>query len=137
MSDQKFYSTGRGGAGNIGHGSTPSEPTYAEEGTSVPKIKQEVFTTGRGGAGNMRSNTDAEVARKLQDVDGPAGPVEPENPTLSSAAVGRGGYGNVMATREAANAEKQSFVERVKGLFGKSEESPSSNSNQAGPSSSN
>lgn len=112
-----FYSTGRGGAGNIGQGTRPQEPTYAEEGSAVPQIKTEVYTTGRGGAGNMRSNDDPEVARKLQDVDGPAGRVAPENPTMSSASVGRGGYGNVLATREAAEAEKQSFISRVKGIF--------------------
>lgn len=121
----KFYSTGRGGAGNIGQGNTPHEPTFAEEGAAVPEIKTERYTTGRGGAGNMRSNDDAAVARRLQDVDGPAGKVPYENPTVSGASVGRGGYGNVLATREAQEAEKQSFISRVKGIFSGSSRAPS------------
>lgn len=131
MSDSsKFYSTGRGGAGNFGQGSRPSEPTYAEEGSAVPQIKTDKFTTGRGGAGNMRSNNDAEVARHLQDVDGPAGYVPSENPTVSSASVGRGGYGNVIATQEAVEAEKQSFIQRVKGLFTSAPPSATPSSNK-------
>lgn len=174
-----FYSTGRGGAGNIAHGSVSHEPTFAAEGSDVPEIRQDVYTTGRGGAGNMRPNTDPELTRIRQDVDvrpgtpkspyllpsrsregrsrsrtptrafspfrssrspapahSPARPahspapaahasagsavdnsIPHENPTFSETSVGRGGYGNVKATKEAAAAEKQSFVDRVKGIF--------------------
>jgi hypothetical protein len=121
MSEQEFYSTGRGGAGNISQGKKPTEPTYVEEGAIVPELKQQVYTTGRGGAGNMRQNDDKEIARKLQDVEGPIGRVSAENPSFSGVSVGRGGYGNVMATKEAQDAEKQSFIQRVKGFFGSSE----------------
>lgn len=124
MSDQEFYSTGRGGAGNISHGKKPSEPTYVEEGAIVPELKQQIYTTGRGGAGNMRLNDDKEITRKLQDVEGPVGRVSAENPSFSGVSVGRGGYGNVMATKEAQDAEKQSFLQRVKAFFGSSESTP-------------
>lgn len=125
MSSEKFYSTGRGGAGNISHGDRPQEPTFAEEGAAVPQLRSERYTTGRGGAGNIRNNDDAQVARRLQDVDGPAGSVSPENPTLNGASVGRGGYGNVIATQQAQEEEKQSFISRVKGLFTGSSRAPS------------
>ncbi|KAF5096781.1 hypothetical protein D0Z03_001553 [Geotrichum reessii] len=135
MSEQEFFSTGRGGAGNIGIGKKPTEPTYVEEGAIVPELKQETYTTGRGGAGNMRQNDDKEIARKLQDVEGPIGRVSAENPSFSGVSVGRGGYGNVMATKEAQDAEKQSFVQRVKGLFSSGDSTPKTS--EASPSSSN
>lgn len=130
--EDQFYSTGRGGAGNIGRGNKQQEPTFAAEGSNTPQLTTTVYTTGRGGAGNMRVNDDPELARKLQDLND-AAPINPhaaqhadpnhssavpaENPTFANHAVGRGGYGNVIATQHAAAAEKQTFVDRVKGIF--------------------
>lgn len=55
---------GRGGAGNIGYTATEVDPTDLQ----TPTLKGEVYTTGRGGTGNMAKNTDAEEARRAQDV---------------------------------------------------------------------
>ena len=34
----------------------------------TPTLKNDFYTTGRGGTGNMAKNTDAEDARRAQDV---------------------------------------------------------------------
>lgn len=55
---------GRGGAGNVGYTPTEIDPATLE----TPHLKSEIYTTGRGGTGNMARNTDAEEARRAQDV---------------------------------------------------------------------
>jgi hypothetical protein len=59
-------SHGRGGAGNIGTSPSDLDPVTLE----TPTLKGEMYTTGRGGSGNMARNTDAEAARRAQDVVG-------------------------------------------------------------------
>jgi hypothetical protein len=59
-------SHGRGGAGNISTSPSDLDPNTLE----TPTLKGEMYTTGRGGSGNMARNTDAEAARKAQDVVG-------------------------------------------------------------------
>jgi hypothetical protein len=106
-----YFSTGRGGAGNIAKGRSTPEPQEGEPGDDYPKITQEVYTTGRGGAGNMRQNTDEEKTRMAQDVDQDDRIIEPSR---SNPSFGRGGYGNVQAARE---AEKQTLLQRAMQLF--------------------
>lgn len=60
------YSHGRGGVGNMGYAANDVDPFALE----TPHLKGEVYTTGRGGTGNMAKNTDAEEARRAQDVVG-------------------------------------------------------------------
>lgn len=112
--DNKFYSTGRGGAGNIGFGSPDLSPQLVPEEQVIHPLNQKVFTTGRGGAGNMRSNDDPELTRKIQDEVKPAPEVDPEAPTMGAISIGRGGFGNVKATQRAETEQKKSILDRMK-----------------------
>ncbi|KAI3403289.2 hypothetical protein KGF56_003877 [Candida oxycetoniae] len=97
-----YYSTGRGGAGNIR--STDSEqlsPKLIPQGSNTPHLTTSKISTGRGGFGNMVENTDPQLTRKLQDVDGEE--LNERSPELQamnsnrSFSVGRGGFGNVIS----------------------------------------
>lgn len=103
MSD-RYYSTGRGGAGNLQHG----KPVDHEE-QSIPHLTQKVFTTGRGGAGNMASNSSPQVSRTLQDVE------DLDLAPIASPTIGRGGYGNVRAGQQAS----ANLFSKAKNLFKK------------------
>ncbi|PVH76908.1 hypothetical protein DL98DRAFT_279818 [Cadophora sp. DSE1049] len=92
-------SHGRGGAGNIGVSSTDNEPVNLE----TPTIKSEMYTTGRGGSGNMAKNTDAQEARRAQDVV-----ATPRRESGNTTHVGRGGAANVFkpSAADMENAKK-------------------------------
>lgn len=111
---EKFYSTGRGGAGNIGFGSPSLEPKMVPSEEVIHPLSQEVFTTGRGGAGNMARHVDKETTQKIQDEVHPSIQTDPTKPTMSNMSIGRGGFGNVRATREAVEEEKKSIFEKMK-----------------------
>lgn len=64
---QKFASTGRGGAGNISDAA--NSPKIEPKDLETPTLKHTVVTTGRGGSGNMRTNKDPAETRALQDVE--------------------------------------------------------------------
>ncbi|WPK23853.1 hypothetical protein PUMCH_001103 [Australozyma saopauloensis] len=93
-----YYSTGRGGAGNILSSTEAPSPQMVPQGSNTPKLTTSKITTGRGGYGNMVNNDSPELARKLQDVDG-----QQKKPDLYAVAsnksftVGRGGFGNVVS----------------------------------------
>jgi hypothetical protein len=97
-----YYSTGRGGAGNIKTGGEIPSPILAPQGSNTPVLSTPMVTTGRGGYGNMVSNDDPALTRKLQDVDGLH--------NLQSVAsnksflVGRGGFGNVISQTKSTNS---------------------------------
>lgn len=91
---KKYYSTGRGGAGNMFSGEQLPLPHIVSQGENFPKLSTAKVTTGRGGWGNMIDNTDPEITRKLQDVDGP--PPDLHAMVLNKLiSVGRGGFGNI------------------------------------------
>lgn len=112
---EKYYSTGRGGAGNIAHGMKTPQPTESSIGRGTPHLnkKQEYYTTGRGGLGNMRKNTDEKETRRAQDVDDNPSYTTDPFPTASNKSIGRGGWGNV----NAAKKERESLLARAKKLF--------------------
>lgn len=129
----KFVSTGRGGAGNIGaiskdfDLSSPRLTPHEENDQHIHNLNsQKVFTTGRGGAGNMQTSSpsvslsDAEI--KTQQIQ--EAPLNPTNsntnsggnalePTYSGS-IGRGGFGNVKATKNARSQDKKSILDRMK-----------------------
>lgn len=117
--ENKFFSTGRGGAGNMGFGSPDLSPTLIPEDKNVHPLHQEVFTTGRGGAGNMRSAEDEKLVQKIQDEVKPAQELDPTKPTMHNASIGRGGFGNVRATMDAEETEKTSILQRMKDALSK------------------
>lgn len=91
MSDE-YYSTGRGGAGNVHQGKPPNVQEN-RMGATTPHLTSEYYTTGRGGAGNIKKNDREGVeARIAQDVDDPLNGI---SPSMSNRSVGRGGYGNL------------------------------------------
>lgn len=110
---EQYFSTGRGGAGNILRSSKSPEPQEVKPGEVTPHIKQQVYTTGRGGLGNMRSNKNDEETRQAQDVDEQSRFDNSPEPTYSNSSIGRGGYGNVRATKK----ENNKLFEKAKNLF--------------------
>lgn len=139
-SDKKvYYSTGRGGSGNIKASSEIPSPKLVPQGSNTPKLTTSKITTGRGGYGNMVDNSDPNLTRKLQDVDGR----KTENELYAVASnksfsVGRGGFGNVVSkTRsngsshglnpnnlytvvshgDKKESKKEGFMLKVKGFF--------------------
>ena len=98
-SDKKiYYSTGRGGSGNIKSSNERPTPKLVPPGSNTPKLTTSKITTGRGGYGNMVDNSDPNLTRKLQDVDGR----KMENDLYAVASnksfsIGRGGFGNVVS----------------------------------------
>lgn len=114
--DKKFYyATGRGGAGNIKSSDTIPSPKLVPQGSNTPQLHGDKITTGRGGYGNMFKNSDPELTRKLQDVEGSSKKkVENELHQVSSNksfSVGRGGFGNVISntkSRSSQNSGKSS-----------------------------
>ncbi|ODV68760.1 hypothetical protein HYPBUDRAFT_152089 [Hyphopichia burtonii NRRL Y-1933] len=110
--DKKFYySTGRGGAGNIHSSSSIPSPKLVPQGSNTPQLHTKNVSTGRGGYGNMLKNDNPELTRKLQDVDGPPS-VAKENELYAVASnksfsIGRGGFGNVISQTK-SNSSKQS-----------------------------
>lgn len=94
-----FYSTGRGGAGNIKASSTKPRPNMISQGSGTPKLHTDKVSTGRGGYGNMLKNDDPNLTRRVQDVDNPSSQKENELYAVQSNksfSVGRGGFGNVV-----------------------------------------
>lgn len=107
--DRVYYSTGRGGAGNIASSSTKPSPKLVAQGSGTPKLHTAKVSTGRGGFGNMIKNNDPELTRKIQDVDGPSNSAK-ENELYAVASnksfsIGRGGFGNVIS-RQTSGADK-------------------------------
>ncbi|EDK45691.1 conserved hypothetical protein [Lodderomyces elongisporus NRRL YB-4239] len=96
-----YYSTGRGGAGNIRASDEVPSPKLYPQGSNTPHITTSKFSTGRGGFGNMVDNKDPQLSRKLQDVDGEElRDTSPELQAINSNksfSVGRGGFGNVIS----------------------------------------
>ncbi|QRG37921.1 hypothetical protein FDK38_002308 [Candidozyma auris] len=136
---QVYYSTGRGGAGNMKRSSSIPSPKLVPQGSNTPAITQNKFTTGRGGYGNMVENEDPELTRKLQDVDGKKTKDEDLHAVSStkSFSVGRGGFGNVVSADNSSGSgsnsnnlytvvsqgskhheKKKGLMQKVKGLFG-------------------
>lgn len=143
-SDKVYYSTGRGGAGNIQASSSIPSPKLVPQGSNTPQLHTNKISTGRGGYGNMVSNDDPEFTRKLQDVDGPISPSR-ENELYAVASnksfsIGRGGFGNVMSNQRSSHSlssqdkpalmvisshgeklkdepVKKGFFEKIKGFF--------------------
>lgn len=116
---EKYYSTGRGGAGNITHNKDITiSPKLGPQGSNTPHINSEKVTTGRGGFGNIIKNDDPELTRKLQDVED-----KPIRPTVSSKSfVGRGGYGNIISDdiyTVTSNGKQQQQKPEKKGFFNK------------------
>lgn len=130
-----YYSTGRGGAGNITSANEQPQPNLVPQGSQTPNLIQPVFSTGRGGAGNMIKNKDPKLARKLQDVDDDyIEPIESNhsnhhhqnnNPNLS---IGRGGFGNIISPKNSRNKDSEKheksashsgFLSKAKKLFSK------------------
>lgn len=131
-----YYSTGRGGAGNIKSSAEAPVPHIVREGSNTPKLTTTKITTGRGGYGNMVNNDSPELARKLQDVEQKKSP-ELKAVTSNLFTVGRGGFGNVVSkTRSNGSStgsgnnlytvislgaekhhKKNGFVNKVKSLF--------------------
>ncbi|KAF4555795.1 Hypothetical protein D9617_2g057590 [Elsinoe fawcettii] len=112
MSD--IHSTGRGGAGNIGHDSS----SYADGGIVHEGVygesKNPEYSAGRGGAGNIGKSpnirpagdgSDVPVAQKLDDDIVPETAVKPQD--QGAYHTGRGGQGNAhkAATTGAATGE--------------------------------
>ncbi|EGW32219.1 uncharacterized protein SPAPADRAFT_55724 [Spathaspora passalidarum NRRL Y-27907] len=101
-----YYSTGRGGAGNMQHSSQIPSPKLIPMGSNTPQLTTSKITTGRGGYGNMISNSDPQLARKLQDVDSPP-PGDNELKAIASNntfSVGRGGFGNVISHQKSSSS---------------------------------
>lgn len=99
-----YYSTGRGGAGNIKTGDELPSPKLVPQGSNTPMISQSKFTTGRGGYGNIVNNDDPELTRKLQDVDFKHDlKVTPSSKAFS---IGRGGAGNVITLQKSSTSTK-------------------------------
>lgn len=104
-----YYSTGRGGAGNIQSSSSIPSPKLVPQGSNTPQLHTNKVSTGRGGYGNMLKNDNPELTRKVQDVDRPAS-ASRENDLYAVAsnksfAIGRGGFGNVMAQLKSNRSE--------------------------------
>lgn len=98
-SENVYYSTGRGGAGNIHKvksSESSSSPKLVPQGSNTPQLHNEFITTGRGGFGNMMKNDDPEKTRKAQDVD--TNEVRPV--TSNKSFIGRGGYGNIVSSND-------------------------------------
>lgn len=113
-----FYSTGRGGAGNMQSSSTIPSPQLVPQGLNTPQLSSPIISTGRGGYGNMVNNKDPELTRKLQDVDRPrdASPDLYAVASNKSFSVGRGGFGNVISQTNTSNSQKSSGLEK-NGLY--------------------
>ncbi|KAK8140267.1 hypothetical protein PG984_000333 [Apiospora sp. TS-2023a] len=113
---QKYASTGRGGAGNISDAA--NSPKIQPKDLETPTLKHTVVTTGRGGSGNMRTNKDPAETRALQDVE----PVVGREKSEGIAHVGRGGAANVVKlgspenpeVKEVKKAEGDEAVKRTK-----------------------
>lgn len=133
-----YYSTGRGGAGNIKSSSEAPTPHLVPQGSNTPKLTTTKITTGRGGYGNMVNNDSPELARKLQGVDDNKSPELKAVASNKSFTVGRGGFGNVVSkTRSNGSStgsgsnnlytvislggekhqKKGGFIKKVKSLF--------------------
>lgn len=102
-----FYSTGRGGAGNIKKTDLIPSPKIVSQGSNTPTLTGDTITTGRGGYGNMFKNSDPELTRKLQDVDGNKSKNHLENELhqVTSFSVGRGGFGNVISNTKSRTSQ--------------------------------
>lgn len=103
-----YYSTGRGGAGNIQSSSSIPSPKLVPQGSNTPQLLTSKVSTGRGGYGNMFKNDNPELTRKLQDVDGPL-PSSKETDLYAVASnksfsIGRGGFGNVISHTKSNNS---------------------------------
>ncbi|KAK6457057.1 uncharacterized protein RJT20DRAFT_127189 [Scheffersomyces xylosifermentans] len=134
-----YYSTGRGGAGNMKSSDEIPSPKLVPQGSNTPQLHTSKVSTGRGGYGNMINNDDPELTRKLQDVDGPSAKADlyavASNKSFS---VGRGGFGNVVSHKSnsskgsnseipnlyavSSHGEKLKKDAKKKGLFGKIKE---------------
>jgi hypothetical protein len=107
-----YYSTGRGGAGNIARGSPSPQPREGRPGEETPHLNAEYYTTGRGGHGNIRHNENKKEARIAQDVDEQDHFSFAAAPSTSNSSIGRGGYGNLRAARH-----QESLIDKAKKLF--------------------
>ncbi|RCK60477.1 hypothetical protein Cantr_08027 [Candida viswanathii] len=109
-SKKVYYSTGRGGAGNIQSSDQLPSPKLAPQGSNTPYLHTAKVSTGRGGYGNMVNNDDPELTRKLQDVDGaPSSPKDDLYAVTSnkSFSVGRGGFGNMVSRSRSAEQQDE------------------------------
>lgn len=97
-----YYSTGRGGAGNIKSSNVLPSPKLIPQGSNTPQLTSQKVSTGRGGYGNMLKNDNPELVRKLQDVDSPSTSQQQNElyavASNKSFSIGRGGFGNVVST---------------------------------------
>lgn len=128
MDDKEVYfSTGRGGAGNIKSSETLPSPKLVPQGSNTPQLQTQYVTTGRGGYGNMMKNDNPEMTRKAQDVDGQELSQVASNKSFT---IGRGGAGNVVSNENhddlyavtstgpgEPNKDKKGFMGKIKGFF--------------------
>lgn len=128
-----YYSTGRGGAGNIKSSNEIPSPKLVPQGSNTPALTTSKFTTGRGGYGNMVSNDDPELTRKLQDVDGK--PHESELHAVTSNksfAVGRGGFGNVISSTQSHGSSNGSGSNNLYAVVSNGEKNSKGNPKKKG-----
>lgn len=142
--EKVYYSTGRGGAGNIQSSTSLPSPKLVPQGSNTPQLHTNKVSTGRGGYGNMLKNDDPDLTRKVQDVDGPSNSSKESElyavASNKSFSIGRGGFGNVMSHQRSGNSQssqdkpalmaissygetlkeeqpKKSFFGKLKGIF--------------------
>jgi len=110
-----YYSTGRGGAGNIKKSSQLPSPKLDPQSSNTPHLTTPKVTTGRGGFGNMVDNNDPELTRKLQDVEredlSNVKSLDLQAINSKGVSVGRGGFGNVIL-----NSRSRSSSEHENGI---------------------
>ncbi|EGV61461.1 hypothetical protein PSN45_000129 [Yamadazyma tenuis] len=133
--ERVYYSTGRGGAGNITSSKQVPSPKLVPQGSNTPQLNNDFISTGRGGFGNIVKNDDPKLTRKLQDVDG-HNEIHPV--TSNKSFIGRGGYGNfinadkkkdrrdsspenlyTVVSNGPDNPNSKSFLSKVTGFFKK------------------
>ncbi|KAI0462559.1 hypothetical protein LJB42_004053 [Komagataella kurtzmanii] len=133
-SQEIFFSTGRGGAGNMGKGESLPSPKLEPQRSRISTNENElspIYSTGRGGFGNMQNKKDIGEMAHLDEEMGIA-PVHSKKMSEQQqhVAVGRGGYGNVLTASQSRGLEDReetsedakprngnSFFRKIKKLF--------------------
>ncbi|KAH6638008.1 hypothetical protein C7974DRAFT_411456 [Boeremia exigua] len=120
MSTTPLHSTGRGGAGNIGHDDTVyADGAITREGLAGESVANE-FSTGRGGAGNIGKSP--RLGPQVVDGDSPrrSTDVVPELATREAQDefhTGRGGAGNVFKEKHGGHSkspDRQGLGDKIK-----------------------
>ncbi|KAJ4345348.1 uncharacterized protein N0V89_011478 [Didymosphaeria variabile] len=116
MSDGPIHSTGRGGAGNIGH-----DPVQYHDGAIVREGIQGQgngdFSTGRGGAGNMTKSPLIRPADGSPRTSSDFIPEDALRKPQDNFHTGRGGEGNVYKEKYGGHShspDRKGAIEKVK-----------------------